>query len=107
MAKNTNYHRADVTLLQSENARLQEEKRGAGCSSGRAQAKAGAHDRGLRQCPTCAVRAVPARRGGMSWAKTSCGLFNEAETVQDHKAPEPTEADLTVKAHTPEEKADA
>ena len=25
MAKNTNYHRADVTLLQSENARLKEE----------------------------------------------------------------------------------
>ena len=25
MAKNTNYHRADVTLLQSEVARLQEE----------------------------------------------------------------------------------
>ena len=27
MAKNTNYHRADVTLLQSENARLKKKTR--------------------------------------------------------------------------------
>ena len=27
------------------------------------------------------------------------GLFNEAETEQDHKAPEPTEETLTVKEH--------
>ena len=103
MAKNTNYHRADVTLLQSENARLKEEN-----AALAAQVKE--LKRKLEHMTEVFANAQRAQFGQSSekrryvLGEDQLCLFNEAETVQDHKAPEPTEADLTVKAHTRKKK---
>ena len=103
MAKNTNYHRADVTLLQSENARLKEEN-----AALAAQVKE--LKRKLEHMTEVFANAQRAQFGQSSekrryvLGEDQLCLFNEAEAVQDHKAPEPTEADLTVKAHTRKKK---
>ena len=103
MAKNTNYHRADVTLLQSEVARLKEEN-----AALAAQVKE--LKRKLEHMTEVFANAQRAQFGQSSekrryvLGEDQLCLFNEAETVQDHKVPEPTEADLTVKAHTRKKK---
>ena len=58
MAKNRNYHRADVTLLQFENARLKEENAALAAQVKELKRKLEHMTEGLRQCPACAVRAV-------------------------------------------------
>lgn len=71
MAKNTNYHRADVTLLQSENARLKEENAALAAQVKELKRKL---EHMTEVFANASVRSSgsPARRGGMSWAKTSC-----------------------------------
>ena len=103
MVKNTNYHRADVTLLQSENARLKEE-------NAALTAQVEALQRKLAHMTEVFANAQRAQFGQSSEKKRyvlgedQLCLFNEAEEAQDHKAPEPTEADLVVKAHTRKKK---
>ena len=104
MAKNTNYHRADVTLLQSENARLKEEN-----AALAAQVKE--LKRKLEHMTEVFANAQRAQFGQSSekrryvLGEDQLCLFNEAETVQDHKAPEPTEADLHSPRRTPGRKS--
>ena len=104
MAKNTNYHRADVTLLQSENARLQEENAALAAQVEELKRKLEHMTEVFANAQRGAVRAVQREKRRYVLGEDQLCLFNEAETVQDHKAPEPTEADLTVKAHTRKKK---
>ncbi len=116
MAKNSNYHRADVALLRAENEALKEkgtflEEKNALLERQLSQQSAQIEElkRKLEHMNEVFANAQRAQYGQKSekqqyvLGEDQVSLFNEAEASQDHKAAEPTEQTL-VAAHSRKKK---